>query len=127
MNENHMAPLLMLANTVSRTLKNGGSDLKDLEHAVIGLAGETGEIADLYKRVAIYKSMDLHDPKVLKTFAYEIGDTLWYLELLSRVIGYNMDTIIAMNEEKLKLRFPDKFDVQGTINKADKAVTGEIE
>lgn len=127
MNENHMAPLLMLANTVTRTMKDMGSDLNDLGHAVIGLTGETGEIADLYKRVAIYQSKDLSDPAVLKTFAYEIGDALWYLELMAKAIGYNMDTIIAMNSEKLKLRFPEKFDVQGAIDKADKAVTGEIE
>lgn len=125
--DNGMAPLLVLANTVNRTVKDMGSDIKDLEHAVIGIVGETGEIADLYKRVAIYQSKALNDPEVLKTFALELGDMVWYIELMSRVIGYNLDTIIDMNAEKLKLRFPDKFNVQGTIDKADKAVTGEIE
>lgn len=120
-------PLETLAATVERTVKDMGSLQLNLLHAALGLGGEAGEFQDLVKKITIYHSRDLNDEQVAQSLAYELGDILWYVQLAADVLGVPMEEIIAMNARKLTLRYPEKFTVQGTDEKADKVITGEIE
>jgi NTP pyrophosphatase (non-canonical NTP hydrolase) len=63
-----------------------------MEHAALGVATETGEIATIIKRICIYgKTLDSvveKGPDAGKTFrqliAEESGDVLWYLPIITR-------------------------------------------
>lgn len=59
-----------------------------LEHALLGLITETGEIATEVKRMAIY-GKPLDDERRAH-IAEEIGDVMWYLAIASDTVGANI-------------------------------------
>ena len=99
MNGNEYQKLAM--RTSNQTL------MKDyhLLNGALGLVGESGEIADLIKK----NWMQGH-PIDLEHIAKELGDVLWYVAETATAIGYDLDTIMEMNIEKLKQRYPNGFD-----------------
>lgn len=59
-----------------RTANSLGSQMKDTFHATLGMAGESGEIVDILKKVYAY-GKPLDRIKLLE----EIGDLMWYVNL----------------------------------------------
>ena len=85
-----------------------------LMNGILGLCGETGEVADLVKKAA-FQDHDLDKENV----AEELGDVAWYLAVAAYAIGYNLGDIFQMNVEKLKKRYPDGFDKNRSINRKE--------
>lgn len=81
-------------------------------HAVIGLTTEVGELADAFKR-HIYYGKPLDRINVCE----EIGDLLWYLAILCDCMGTTIAKEQAINIEKLKSRYPDKFTNAAALNR----------
>lgn len=76
-----------------------------LLHAVLGLAGEVGELAAQVEGWLWYgKSLDLTNVKE------ELGDCEWYIAEAANCTTIDMLEIMRANIRKLKKRFPDKFD-----------------
>jgi len=70
--------------------------------AAMGLAGETGEVVDLLKKVLFHgKPLDvaLRDKLIL-----EMGDVLWYYALLAYLIDVPLEEIMRRNVVKLMER-----------------------
>lgn len=91
-------------------MRTSNKDLSKEEHllnGVLGLVGESGEIADLMKK-HLYQGHPLDIEHVAK----ELGDCLWYVAETATAIGVDMETIMKMNIEKLKKRYPDGFDTE---------------
>lgn len=42
--------------------------------------------------------------------AKELGDVAWYLAISADAIGYDLETILQMNVDKLRARYPEGFD-----------------
>ena len=80
----------------------------------LGLAGESGEVADLIKKF-IGQGHDLDRKKI----AEELGDCLWYAALTAHSLGYSLDSIMEMNIEKLKKRYPEGFSIERSINREE--------
>lgn len=78
-----------------------------LINAALGLCGESGEVADIIKK-ATFQGHELDVVHVAK----ELGDVAWYLAVGARAIGYDLETIMQMNVEKLRARYPDGFDAE---------------
>lgn len=76
-------------------------------HAIIyptlGLAGESGEVADKVKKVLRDKNGEFDQDTKLE-IAKETGDALWYIAALSRDLGYTLEEISQMNLDKLRSR-----------------------
>ena len=85
-----------------------------LMNGVLGLAGETGEVADIVKK-ATFQGHDLDK----KHIARELGDIAWYLAVTATAIGYDLETIFKMNIDKLKLRYPDGFEAERSLYRAE--------
>ena len=85
---------------------------KQLDNAVLGLAGEAGEVADLYKKV-VYHS----HPFDKTAFCKEIGDILWYCALAAQSIGISLDEVADVNIKKLEKRYPNGFNPKDSINR----------
>ena len=84
----------------------GTNSLVDLLiNGVMGLNGESGECIDLVKK-NIFQEHPLDKVKL----ASELGDVAWYLAVTAYAIGYDLETIMQMNIDKLKARYPDGFD-----------------
>jgi NTP pyrophosphatase (non-canonical NTP hydrolase) len=75
-----------------------------INHAIVGLAGEVGELAQLLERW-VYYGQSLSVPDVEE----EVGDCLWYIALLCNAVGIPMERAMERNIAKLKARFPHKF------------------
>lgn len=80
----------------------------------LGLAGESGEAADLVKK-HLFHSHPLDRDKLLK----ELGDVLWYLALLANAAGSTLDEVAAANLAKLRARYPDGFDPERSMNRTE--------
>lgn len=84
-----------------------GVNLPSLINGVLGLTGEAGEVSDLVKKGIFHeKGLDMDHIKK------EIGDVCWYIALICKACGFDLDSVLETNVEKLKNRYPDGFDVE---------------
>ena len=72
-------------------------------HAVLGLAGEAGEVANKF-------AQSLHSPDKFSRSAVleEMGDVLWYLSKLAAALDSDLETVARNNIEKLVARYNEK-------------------
>lgn len=85
---------------------------KNLMNGVLGLCGESGEVADLVKK-ATFQGHSLDEVKLIE----ELGDTLFYLSLTAYTLGYSLSEVATINIEKLKKRYPNGFDPNRSKNR----------
>ncbi len=86
-----------------------------LLHAQIGLSGEVGELADAIKKHVMYgKELDITNLKE------ECGDVLWYMAILLDEIGSSFGEVMAINDAKLKTRYPNGFTEKHASLRLDK-------
>jgi len=78
--------------------------IEHLTQAALGLAGESGEIADEVKKI-LYHGREI-DTKAL---ALEAGDVLWYLARFADTLGIPLSEVAKQNLEKLWRRYPEGF------------------
>lgn len=75
-----------------------------INHAIIGMTGEIGELAGALEKWIYYgQHLDVVNIKE------EIGDVLWYIALLCRTCKLDLNEIMEANIAKLRKRFPDKY------------------
>ena len=94
----------------AQTDKLTASDL--LLNSALGLCGESGEVADLVKKHR-FQGHNLG----LDHIAKELGDIAWYLAVGAYAIGYDLETILQMNVDKLENRYPDGFSTDRSLHR----------
>jgi NTP pyrophosphatase (non-canonical NTP hydrolase) len=83
-----------------------------LFHGTIGVATESGELLDALKKHVFYgKELDVVN------VAEEIGDLMWYINLLLDELDIPMETVMERNIEKLTARYGDKFSAFRALNR----------
>ncbi len=87
-------------------------ELKTLQNAALGLAGESGEVADLIKK-ASFQGHAIDEGHL----AEEIGDILWYCALAATGLGMDLNEIAENNIAKLTARYPQGFDQNRSIHR----------
>ncbi len=87
------------------TDSSAGRDLLDPDFiaVVLGLSGESGEIAEKFKKLYWHKK-GAWDDEDKKSIAKELGDLLWYITSISTHVGISLEKIAEQNIEKLKSR-----------------------
>lgn len=85
-----------------------------LLEGVMGMCGEAGEASDVVKKI-IFQG----HPMDREHLAFELGDVAWYLALAADAIGYDLETIMKMNIEKLQARYPDGFEVDKSVHRKE--------
>lgn len=83
-----------------------------LLNAALGLCGESGEVADIVKKHR-FQGHDIDIEHISK----ELGDVAWYLAVGAYSIGYSLETILQMNVDKLKARYPDGFSTDRSLHR----------
>lgn len=76
-----------------------------LNHAVLGLAGEVGELA-----AAVERWLHYGQPMDSVNLTEELGDLLWYITLTCNATGTSLNEVMHSNIRKLRQRYPDKYD-----------------
>lgn len=97
-----------LDEVINKTWNFAGKCETEKDHimnAVLGLAGEAGEVADLHKKLFYHTSrMEEGFRDKLK---HELGDVYFYLLKVQDLYGFTTDEILAANREKLSSRHPE--------------------
>lgn len=70
---------------------------------ILGLVGEAGEVAEKYKKIIRDKKGVISDSDK-EAIKKELGDVLWYVALLSKYLGEDLETIADINLKKLSSR-----------------------
>ena len=95
-----------------KTLNPALTPQEVLMDSALGLCGESGEVADLLK-----KHLMQGHPFDQNECAKELGDVAWYLAEAATALGMDLETILQMNLEKLRRRYPEGFDVEKSIHR----------
>ena len=102
---------------VSRLFKADTYD-QMFNHAVLGICGEAGELADAIKKHVHYRK-----PLDRENVIEELGDIFFYLHALMNLIGVTEQEVLNANAVKLSNRYSDPtYSDEAAIARADKLV-----
>lgn len=85
-----------------------------LLQGLMGLNGEAGEALDILKK-HMFQEHWLDGEHIAK----ELGDVAWYLAISADALGYTLEDIFQMNIDKLRKRYPDGFDGEKSMHRAE--------
>lgn len=78
--------------------------MERLLHGGMGLVTESAEFIDSLKKHIFYgKPMDTVN------LAEEVGDLFWYCAIIADELGFDFESVMNKNIEKLKARYGEKF------------------
>jgi NTP pyrophosphatase (non-canonical NTP hydrolase) len=78
----------------------GNCEFSGIAYCMLGLTGETGEIAEKIKKVYRDKG-GVFDDETKSLIRKEIGDVIWYLNALAIELGFSLDEAAQENNAKL--------------------------
>ena len=97
------------------TMRTAGKVLSPndaLTLSALGLCGEAGEFADLWKKI------NYHDhPMSTTKLCEELGDILWYVSRACSALNVTLEWVAEWNIAKLHNRYPDGFSSERSINR----------
>lgn len=97
-------------HNVIKTWDCGKTPKDRLLNAIMGIAGEAGELTDLIKKQEFH-GVPADRTKVLK----ELGDVLYYVTAMAIEHGWSLEVVAATNNAKLAARYPQGFVKGGGI------------
>lgn len=103
-----------LTETVLRTVNKKLTDKETLANGAMGAAGEAGEIVDIVKK-HMFQGHPLDKDKLIS----EVGDVLYYLQLLAHTCGFSLNDSLRNNSSKLSLRYPSGFSENDSLQRVD--------
>lgn len=83
----------------------------------LGIAGEAGEVADRIKK-GTRQGHEIDREKLLE----ELGDVAWYIAYGCSLLGADLESVLQGNIDKLRRRYPDGFDADRSVRRADYGV-----
>lgn len=95
-----------------RTRGNTHDPTLRLAVSALGLAGESGEVADLIKKIIGHGKAPTIDD-----ITKELGDVLWYLADVAECYGLSLEDVARANIKKLGERYPDGFSHEASNNR----------
>lgn len=99
----------LAARTINKNLSSAQLKL----HALFGMASEVGELHGLHQKTFQHHPLDLdHEKK-------EVSDILWFIAEFCTVKGWDLSDIMQLNIDKLKARYPEGFDPEKSIHRAE--------
>lgn len=81
--------------------------LIDAIHGIVGVATEAGELVEALSKPSL-------DEVNIKE---EMGDILWYIAVLCKTMNCTFEEIMITNINKLKTRFPERFNETNALNR----------
>lgn len=93
------------------------TDASLLLNGALGLCGESGEVADIVKK-HLFQGHELDKEHIAK----ELGDICWYIAITAHSIGFDLETVMQMNIDKLRMRYPEGFSTKNSLNRSEKDI-----
>lgn len=98
---------------ISKYAKVALATLKDSHHygevspalmaQVLGLVGESGEIAEKFKKILRDKKGKISQEEKAELIK-ELGDVLWYVNSVAHLLGSSLEEVAMANNKKLESR-----------------------
>lgn len=98
--------------SVLRTARTDLNKDKQLQNILLGIAGESGEILDCFK-----KQLFQDHPEDKTKIMNEVGDVLFYLYWLAENQGFTIEECMFSNKAKLEKRYPVTFSPTLSLNR----------
>lgn len=96
-----------------RTVSPMPTAMLDIVHAAMGISGEAGEVLDSVKKTMAY-GKNLDRDHVVE----EIGDCLFYMNMMVKFLDTTWDEVLDRNIRKLEARYPElKFSAERANNR----------
>ena len=95
-----------------RTANPELTQFEKVENGLMGCCGEAGEAIDVLKKHK-YQGHEFNRDKAIE----EIGDLMWYIAQFATGVGVPMEEIARRNINKLRKRYPIKFNTEQSINR----------
>ena len=70
---------------------------------ILGLAGESGEVVDKFKKIIRDKNSIISEEDKVE-IVKELGDVLWYIAVISDYLGSTIEEVAKANQGKLTSR-----------------------
>lgn len=86
-----------------------------LLNGLMGMNGESGEAIDVMKK-HLFQYHGLDKRKIID----EISDVLWYIAETCTGLNITLEELAIHNIKKLQKRYPDGFEADKSINRADR-------
>ena len=100
---------LLASRTINKELTSKEQEM----HALHGLVGEIGELHSLYQKVYQGHEFDKHHAMS------EVSDMLWFIAEYCTAMDWNLDDVMQYNIDKLIARYPDGFEVEKSLHRAE--------
>ena len=97
----------------ARTMRNDLSAAEQEKHALFGMAAELGELHGIYQKTYQCHEFDSEHAKK------ELGDMLWFVAEYCTARRWNLEDIMRLNIDKLRARYPDGFEGERSMNRAE--------
>ena len=108
------SPYFTFGDDLSAFYKKLTPENIQLLEGCMGLNGESGEAVDLMKKY-LFQGHELDREHMVK----ELGDIAWYLAVAAHAIGYDLETTLQMNIDKLRARYPDGFEAEKSLHRKE--------
>ena len=95
-----------------RTSRKDISADEHLFNGILGLAGESGECADLMKKHYYQDGRVIYVDMI-----DELGDVLWYVAEAASALDVTLESIAQHNIDKLKKRYPHGFNAERSLHR----------
>lgn len=105
---------LMDYQKAAQRTSNTHNCIEKIENGLFGLAGEVGEICDLWKK---YRFQGHGFDRGL--MISELGDVLWYIVELACGLDVSLDVVAHSNIIKLKARYPEGFEAERSLHREE--------
>ncbi|MDO4780992.1 MAG: nucleoside triphosphate pyrophosphohydrolase family protein [Candidatus Saccharibacteria bacterium] len=89
-------------STLTTNYAHGQIDAQ-LMGQILGLCGESGEVAEKFKKLLRDKQGMMSDEDRAE-IVKELGDILWYINAVAHLIGSNLEEVARVNNDKLASR-----------------------
>ena len=93
---------------------NGLNNNQMIYNAILGLNGESGELADLLKK-HLFQGHTFDRNKLIE----ELGDVMCYCALLAKGLNIELDEVADLNIMKLSTRYPKGFEKERSVNRKE--------
>lgn len=99
-------------------LKSVGVDVSRLTTAAIGMSSETGEFAEIVKKI-LFQGKPWNEEN-RDHLIIELGDVMWYMAQACIALGVRFDDIVIRNSIKLAARYPEgEFTITRSENRSE--------